>query len=1033
MRLWPAGRPDMIPPYFLLARLITPNFFFPSRFSCDDGACIHFILFAEGSATMPRKKCAQDFFRKGREKGSGQCTEGIDGSTVLKQPQEKTLREYKRMIGLWNQYAEEHADDDPSPYDLKSLKDFMKEIAFGIDGAEDDPNPGEGTVLVYWKQFMAGWRREHDAIPGNTTLSVTNFIKYELPEILRRESNIKLVKTKRPRRFGTKNHFLHLGRQLWGDDWVEYEKPATRVYDWAGLMAIVCSSARIGEYIESSCRAGSGRGLYYKDVKFGVFRNEHGNAEFAIQLHSLYEGLVPMPLICNAMLPILAILISAKAFSGYDTIEDLLALEPSEGEMMHLQWRDSILDEPFFKSMSSRRTRGSIETAVAVRRRLRALGFRAGYANPPTIHDFRAEGLYWINQLYSLAQRMKHAGPKDASTYDKHYMPNNSGTDGQGSYFGTEVRSVVNDLFRGLTVARNPHLPQSLPAEQKEALRTSPKFAAIDEELMTLRGRDDKKSASRCKKLHGEKRKLADQKLRKWQKDQPYRPSTTTGVKDLPCYHRSIFNRVRFLMPERDRLAESLFETDTLRSPTGLQALRDMIAFFDQVWSRTCLCQCGKSTRRRKLPESARAANDLQSTYDWKHVYSCFKNSYSGFAEHCFLCNKWVVGERQWSDHCRSHLACPETLPVNCDPLTYGGVLATAGYCVLCMADLSLAPEVRLRQFLDRGSWRDHVYRHYQTYVQSVEDGKPAACPHPNSRGDIKFDSAKQLEFHLLDVHCPDFIKESSILEVLKEDEDVTSPKKKRQLSIETSATEIKTEPEYYFIDQTTEITRRHPSTVTSTLFIQGSMSPTLNCHENALSEDKVAQIIEALSSQPSLMYDDNLQAPTIPTTTELLTYTSLPELLAPSEGKESTPDTTRSPASDVPLFDISEFINLSPTPEPELSVSHLAVNDSKEIPVDTTLTTYDDPSDLQNTDWLLLNNLKEWDPENDYPRAAVQLSGCDTSLDEITVDTASVLHPKFSPEAQPESCITVQPRTTRPVRIKLRTKGQGTTEEALV
>ncbi|KAH7123434.1 hypothetical protein B0J13DRAFT_680096 [Dactylonectria estremocensis] len=79
-------------------------------------------------------------------------------------------------------------------------------------------------------------------------------------------------------------------------------------------------------------------GLYYKDVKFGVFRNEHGNAEFAIQLvrdakgmthtpdkrpeHSLYEGLRPMPLICNAMLPILAILIAAKAFSGYDTIED---------------------------------------------------------------------------------------------------------------------------------------------------------------------------------------------------------------------------------------------------------------------------------------------------------------------------------------------------------------------------------------------------------------------------------------------------------------------------------------------------------------------------------------------------------------------------------------------------------------------------------------------------------------------------------------------------------------------------------------
>ncbi|KAK7398162.1 hypothetical protein QQX98_012469 [Neonectria punicea] len=726
---------------------------------------------------MPPRKSAQDFFRKGREKGSDQCQEGINDSVVHKEPTAKVLREYKRMIGLWNQYAEEH--DHPSPYDLKYLKDFIKEVAFGIDGVEDDPNPGEGTVMIYWKQFMAGWRREHDAIPRNTTLSVTNFIKYELPEILRRESNIKLVKNKRPRRFG------------------------------------------------------SGRGLYYKDVKFGVFRNEHGNAEFAIQLvrdakgmthtpdkrpeHSLYEGLGPMPLICNAMLPILAILIAAKAFSGYDTIEDLLALEPSEGEMIHLQWRDSILEQPFFKSMSSRGTPGRIETANAVSKRLRALGFRAGYARPPTIHDFRAEGLYWINQLYSLAQRMKHAGQKDPNTYNNHYQPNNSGTDGQGSYFGTEVRTVVNDLFRGLTVARNPQLLQSLPAEKKEALRTSPDLAAIEGELATLRGRHNKDSASRRKKLYADKRKLADRELRKWQRAQPHGPSTTRGDNDSPCYHRSIFNRVRFLMPERDRLAVSLFETDTLRSPTGLRALRDMIALCEadtEVEFRPGLepnlCQCADATRRRKLPRSGHVANDAQSTYDWRHVYNCFKKSQSGFVELCFLCNEWVVGELQWSDHCRSHLACPETLPIQCDPLMYGGVLATAGYCVFCMADSSLAPDVRLRQFLDKGSWRDHVHGHYKIHVRSVEDGKPTLCPHPNLRCDGGFDSAKHLEFHLLDVHCPDFVKESSVLEVLTPDDDVASPKKKRQRSVEATGNEMKAESEYYFVDETIETTRRH-------------------------------------------------------------------------------------------------------------------------------------------------------------------------------------------------------------------------------
>jgi hypothetical protein len=102
------------------------------------------------------------------------------------------------------------------------------------------------------------------------------------------------------------------------------------------------------------------------------------------------------------MLPILAILIAAKAFRSCDTLEDLLALEPPEGEMIHLEWRAGILEEPFFRSMSSRRTHGSIETAMALSRRLRALGFRAGYARPPTVHDFRAEGLYWISKLHHL-------------------------------------------------------------------------------------------------------------------------------------------------------------------------------------------------------------------------------------------------------------------------------------------------------------------------------------------------------------------------------------------------------------------------------------------------------------------------------------------------------------------------------------------------------------------------------------------------------------------------------------------------------
>ena len=67
-----------------------------------------------------------------------------------------------------------------------------------------------------------------------------------------------------------------------------------------------------------------------------------------------------------------------------------MAKEPNEGEdITVIPWADDMLDKPLYPSMS----RGGIETANAASKRLRDLGFRAGYARPPTMHDFRAENL----------------------------------------------------------------------------------------------------------------------------------------------------------------------------------------------------------------------------------------------------------------------------------------------------------------------------------------------------------------------------------------------------------------------------------------------------------------------------------------------------------------------------------------------------------------------------------------------------------------------------------------------------------------
>jgi hypothetical protein len=126
----------------------------------------------------------------------------------------------------------------------------------------------------------------------------------------------------------------------------------------------------------------------------------------------------------------------------------------------------------------------------------------------------------FLDKLYSTAQRIKHGGYTDENTYRDYYAPNNAGTDGQGSYFGDKLRSIVNDRFRSMTLCRNPELWQSLPAEKQHKLKSSLDFTAIEQELeaLSLDPRDDSAVTDRRKELRAEKRKLIAKELRKSRK-----------------------------------------------------------------------------------------------------------------------------------------------------------------------------------------------------------------------------------------------------------------------------------------------------------------------------------------------------------------------------------------------------------------------------------------------------------------------------------------------------------------------------------
>ena len=83
--------------------------------------------------------------------------------------------------------------------------------------------------------------------------------------------------------------------------------------------------------------------------------------------------------------------VGKRAFRDYKTMDELLDMEPLEEEIFRLEWYSRVLDTPLYQ-----RDNGVIDSARVFSQRNRDLGFRAGYTRPPTIHDFRAEGLHLI-------------------------------------------------------------------------------------------------------------------------------------------------------------------------------------------------------------------------------------------------------------------------------------------------------------------------------------------------------------------------------------------------------------------------------------------------------------------------------------------------------------------------------------------------------------------------------------------------------------------------------------------------------------
>jgi hypothetical protein len=115
---------------------------------------------------------------------------------------------------------------------------------------------------------------------------------------------------------------------------------------------------------------------------------------------------------------------------------------------------------------------------------------------------------------------MVQAAYHDSTTFRENYQSKNSGVDGQATFLGREKKDVINDVFRKLTLSRNPNLWHCLPAKKQYDIENSKKFLKLEKKMAALKLRKDVNSVhdKEANKLYKEKCKFMITKLRKWQK-----------------------------------------------------------------------------------------------------------------------------------------------------------------------------------------------------------------------------------------------------------------------------------------------------------------------------------------------------------------------------------------------------------------------------------------------------------------------------------------------------------------------------------
>ncbi|TGO90359.1 hypothetical protein BPOR_0067g00010 [Botrytis porri] len=325
------------------------------------------------------------------------------------------------------------------------------------------------TLIQYAIRFKSVYERKHNE-ELDSMQELRTFIKTSLAR------SLGLSTKTRPKPIASLNDLKDIIGYLWMNDPLNFLYERARVQIALLILMLVYTASRPGAVIDSHAYYMTGQAMRYKDIKLTLQQNPNGGRPlmsilFTFNLRKnerddegeVYKQQLFEDLTSRHMCPItlfLALAFADDAFATVNSIEELYDPSICSAKYIDIQFKESVLNKPLFRSNRSMDASHHAEalTYQAFNHSLRKIAQRAGFKDDFTSYVIRRTSANVLNQHVTSAERGKILGHSNDQVFQNSYLASHSGVDLQSLTVGQEQRTQQINFARSLNSNRGTPL-----------------------------------------------------------------------------------------------------------------------------------------------------------------------------------------------------------------------------------------------------------------------------------------------------------------------------------------------------------------------------------------------------------------------------------------------------------------------------------------------------------------------------------------------------------------------------------------------